>query len=165
MRSNKCGQSSVCNANPKHNRTTISQKCKCIMGNAVQTLCQYFIATHVSRWSTCSQQNHTGRAHFYERNKFAYCSHHRLKHQPVAFGVVSSNVQFGTHGLRLTSTHTYLHTLIGGIRSACHNALRLQHSHCVKPLLARIQLTLCGNCLPVGARNNSNACCNLLIHC
>ena len=136
MRSNKCSQSSVCNANPKHNRTTISQKCKRIMGNAVQTLCQCFITTHVSRWSTCRQQNHTGCAHFYERNKFAYCSHHRLKHQSVALGVVSSNVQFGTHGLRLTSTHTYLYTLIDGICSACHNALRMQHSHCVKPLLA-----------------------------
>jgi hypothetical protein len=74
-------------------------------------------------------------------------------------------VKLGTHGLRLTSAHTYLHTLVGGVCSARHHALRVQHSYCIKPLLARIQFALCGNCLPVGARNNSDTRCNLLIHC
>ena len=165
MCGNECSESSIGNANPKCNWTTIGQKRKCIICNAVQALCQRIIATHISRWSACSQQNHTGRAYFHERNKLAYCSHYRLKHQSVALFVVGSNVQLGTHGLRLASAHAYLHTLTSGIRSARHHALCMQHGYRIKPLLACIQLALCSNCLPVGARNNSNSSCDLLIHC
>ena len=151
MCSNECSESSIGNTYSKHNRTAVGQERKRIVRDAMQALRQRIIATHISRWSACSQQNNAWGAHFYEGNKFAHRAHYRLKHQSVALGVVGSNVQLRTHGLRLTSTHTYFYTLFGSISSARHYALCMQYRNCIKPLFARIQLALRSNCLPVGA--------------
>ena len=165
MCSNECSESSIGNTYSKHNRAAVGQESKRIVRDVVQALRQRIIATHISRWSACSQQNNAWRTHFYEGNKFAHRAHYRLKHQSVALFVVGSNMQLGTHGLCFAPSHTYLHTLFGGIGSARHYALRMQYRNCIKPLFARIQLALCCNCLPVGTRNYCNARCNLLIHC
>jgi hypothetical protein len=157
MCSNECSQSSIGNANPKRNWTTVGQERERSVRDVVQALRQRIIATYISRWSACGQQNNAWGAHFYKGNKLANRAHYRLKHQSVALFVVGSNMQLGTHGLCFAPSHTYLHTLFGSISSACHYALCVQHGYRIKPLLACIQLALCSNCLPVGTHNYCNA--------
>jgi hypothetical protein len=60
--------------------------------------------------------------------------------------------------LSLAFTHAHLHTLLGSGCRAGNHPLRVQHSHRIKYLTASMQVALRGNGLPVGARNNSDAC-------
>jgi hypothetical protein len=84
--------------------------------------------------------------------------HHGLKHESVALWVMRRNMHIWARCLGFALTHAHLHTLLGGGRSASDDPLRVQHRHCVNYLPTSMQVALSSNGLPVGARNNSNAC-------
>jgi hypothetical protein len=84
--------------------------------------------------------------------------HHGLKHESVALWVMRRNMHIWARCLGFALTHTHLHTLLGSGCRAGNHPLCVQHSHRIKHLTTCMQVALSSNGLPVGARNNSNAC-------
>jgi hypothetical protein len=84
--------------------------------------------------------------------------HHGLKHEPIALWVMRRNMHIRARCLGFALTHAHLHALFCGGGRASNDPLCVQHRHCVKYLTASMQVALRGNGLPVGARNNSDAC-------
>jgi hypothetical protein len=84
--------------------------------------------------------------------------HHRLEHKSIALWVVCRNMHIWARCLGFALTHAHLHALFCGGGRASNDPLCVQHRHCVKYLTASMQVALRGNGLPVGARNNRNAC-------
>jgi hypothetical protein len=131
---------------------------QCGFGNNSEPLCQCIVATYISRWTTRSQHNYSRHAHLNEGNQFGNGMNHGLKHEPIALWVMCRNMHIRARCLGFALTHAHLHALFGGSRRASNNSLRVQHRHCIKYLTASMQVALRGNGLPVGARNNSDAC-------
>jgi hypothetical protein len=67
------------------------------------------------------------------------------------------NMHIRARCLGFALTHAHLHALFGSGCRASNNPLRVQDRHCIKHLAASMQVALCCNSLPVGARNNSDA--------
>jgi hypothetical protein len=84
--------------------------------------------------------------------------HHGLKHEPITLWIMYRNMHIRACRLGFALAHTHLHALLGSSCRAGNDPLCMQHCHCVEHLATSMQVTLRGNGLPVGARNNSDAC-------